>query len=253
MLSTDGAITEHGKAARDLGIHPRLANMVLRGRKIGFGQAAAELAALLGERDLLGSSAGADMHERLQVLRGATSQHRVEPARLKSIRQDAQRLLVKIQPADNSPSASDTGRLLALAYPDRIGQRRSGQSARYQLSNGKGASLREDDALVRYDWLVAADLDGKTRQATIYLAAPVNLTDIEQDLSALITESEEALWMITRHVVARHVRKLGELVLSEKNYATRSSIDSARSTQCCTKNGLHALHWTDSATSGVRA
>ena len=249
MLSTDGAITEHGKAARDLGIHPRLANMVLCGRKIGLGQTAAELAALLGERDVLGSSAGADMHERLQVLRGATSQHRVEPARLKSIRQDAQRLLVKNHPVDNSPSASDTGRLLALAYPDRIGQRRVGQSARYQLSNGKGASLREDDALVRYDWLVAADLDGKTRQATIYLAAPVNLTDLEQDLSTLITESEEALWDDKRGTgVARRVRKLGELILSEKELPQPDpALIQQGLLNAVRKNGLHSLQWSEHA------
>ena len=250
MLSSDGAITEHGKAARDLGIHPRLANMVLRGRKIGFGQPAAELAALLGERDLLGSSAGADMHERLQVLRGESKQQRLDPARLNAVRQDAKRLMVKNNDALSMPTDTETGRLLALAYPDRIGQRRTGQSARYQLSNGKGASLREDDPLVRYDWLVAADLDGKTRQATIYLAAPVNLADIEQDLSALITESEEALWDDKRGtVVARRVRKLGELVLSEKELPQPDpALIQQGLLNAVRKNGLHALHWTDSAT-----
>ena len=44
MLDSSGAITNHGKAARDLGIHPRLANMVLHGRKLGLGATAAELA-----------------------------------------------------------------------------------------------------------------------------------------------------------------------------------------------------------------
>ncbi|MEP6134281.1 ATP-dependent helicase HrpB, partial [Marinobacter sp.] len=47
MLDADSAITEHGKAARDMGVHPRLAHMILRGRDIGHGYLAAELAALL--------------------------------------------------------------------------------------------------------------------------------------------------------------------------------------------------------------
>ncbi|MDY0250936.1 MAG: ATP-dependent helicase HrpB [Pseudomonas sp.] len=249
MLSSDGAITEHGKAARDLGIHPRLANMVLRGREMGLGQPAAELAALLGERDLLGSSAGADMHERLQVLRGESKLQRVDPARLNTVRQDAKRLMIKNNEAVNMPSASDTGRLLAQAYPDRIGHRRSGQTARYQLSNGKGATLREDDPLVRYDWLVAADLDGKTRQASIYLAAPVDLADLEQDLSALITESEEALWDDKRGtVVARRVRKLGELILSEKELAKPdSALIQQGLLNAVRKAGLHSLPWTENA------
>ncbi|MEO9701695.1 ATP-dependent helicase C-terminal domain-containing protein, partial [Marinobacter alexandrii] len=108
-------------------------------------------------------------------------------------------------------------RLLAQAYPDRIGRRRAGQVPRYQLSNGKGASLREDDALARHDWLVAAELDGQSREATIYLAAPVDLADLEQDLVSHIHEAEEAVWDDKRGtVIARRVRKLGELVLAEQ-------------------------------------
>jgi len=250
MLTSDGAISEHGKAARNLGIHPRLANMVLRGRQLSLGQPAAELAALLGERDLLGASAGADMHERLQVLRGESKQHRVDPGRLHAVRQDAKRLMIKNNETASMPTDTETGRLLALAYPDRVGQRRPGQSARYQLSNGKGASLREDDPLVRYDWLVAADLDGKTRQASIYLAAPVNLADLEQDLSALITESEEALWDDKRGtVVARHVRKLGQLILAEKELAKPDpALIQQGLLNAVRKNGLHSLNWTDNAT-----
>lgn len=250
MLTAEGAITLHGKAARELGIHPRLANMVLHGRELGLGQSAAELAALLGERDLLGTSAGADMHERLQVLRGESKQYRVDSARLHAIRQDAKRLMLKNSDTTCMPTATEVGRLLALAYPDRVAQRRPGQSARYQLSNGKGATLREDDALVRYDWLVAADLDGKARQATIYLAAPVNLADLEQDLAALIIESEEAFWDDKRGtVVARRVRKLGELLLAEKELPKpAAALIEQGLLNAVRKAGLQSLPWTDSAT-----
>lgn len=216
MLDHNGAITEHGKAARQLGIHPRLANMVLQGRNLGLGSTAAELAALLDERDLLGPNSGADLHERLRVLHGEYRPQHLDNARLNSIRQVAKRLMDNNSAAASTPSATETGRLLALAYPDRIARRRAEHSARYQLSNGKGASLREDDSLIRYDWLVAADLDGKTREATIYLAAPVERADLERDLAHLISESEEAQWDDKRGtVVARRLRKLGELILEE--------------------------------------
>lgn len=249
MLDSAGAITEHGKAARNLGIHPRLANMVLHGRPLGLGAAAAELAALLGERDLLGANAGADLHERLRVLRGEYKPQRLDTARLSSLRQTAKRLMLKSEQSASMPSATDTGRLLALAYPDRIGQRRSEQSARYQLSNGKGAILREDDSLIRYEWLVAADLDGKTREASIYLAAPVNIADIEQDLAALITLSEEAIWDERRGtVVARRVRKLGELILEEKELPKPDSTLIQQGLLNAVRNkGLASLPWTDSA------
>ena len=78
---------------------------------------------------------------------------------------------------------------LEFFSPVRIARRRSGEAPRYQLSNGKGASLRDDDPLAREDWLVAADLDGKAREATIYLAAPVDIADLEQDLAAQVDKA----------------------------------------------------------------
>lgn len=249
MLDGEGAITDHGKAARDLGIHPRLAHMVLRGRALGFGLLAAELAALLGERDLLGSSAGADMHERVRVLHGERGQSSLDPARLKAVRQAAGRLAGNDSRSQEPPTETEVGRLLSLAYPDRIARRRPGDAPRYQLSNGKGAALRNDDPLARHDWLVAAELDGQAREATIYLAAPVDLTDLEQDLASHIREREEALWDDARgKVVARRVRTLGELVLQEKPLAqVAPELVQQGLLSAIRKKGLESLPWTDSS------
>ncbi|QBM18585.1 hypothetical protein MARI_27260 [Marinobacter sp. JH2] len=219
LLDAEGAITDHGKAARELGMHPRLAHMVLKGRALGLGQLAVELAALLEERDLLGPGSGADLHERIRVLRGERGHRGLDVARLNAIKQAAKRLH-RGETASGLPTETDVGRVLAQAYPDRIARRRPGSTPRYQLSNGKGAVLREDDALARQEWLVAADLDGKAREATIYLATPVDLADLEQGLAAHIEDREEALWDDKRGtVVARKVRMLGSLVLAEKALA----------------------------------
>ncbi|MEP3590084.1 MAG: ATP-dependent helicase HrpB [Marinobacter sp.] len=248
LLDADGAITDHGKAARALGMHPRLAHMVLRGRDLGLGQLAAELAALLEERDLLGPGSGADLHERIRVLHGESGHRGLDVARLNAIKQAVKRLC-RGENTTGLPSETDVGRVLAQAYPDRIARRRPGSTPRYQLSNGKGAILREDDALARQEWLVAADLDGKAREATIYLAAPVDLADLEQDLAAHIEDREEALWDDKRGtVVARHVRKLGSLVLAEKSLAQvapellqQGLLDAVR------RKGLDSLPWTPAA------
>lgn len=216
LLGPNGAITERGKQARELGIHPRLARMLLHGRKLGLGRAAAELAALLGERDLLGWRAGVDMHDRLRLLHGEHPQQ-ANPARLNAVRQAARQLLRSQDKQQGLCSADEVGRLLALAYPDRIAQRRTATGGRYLLSNGKGASLPEGDPLARHEWLVAADLDGQAKQARIYLAAALRLADIEHDSPELISEQEEAHWHEQRGtVLLRRVRRLGRLVLSEK-------------------------------------
>lgn len=215
LLTAEGSVTDKGKAARQLGIHPRLANMVLRGRELGLGTVAARIAALLGERDLLGPQAGADLHERLRLLYGESPQ-RVDRMRLSAVQRAARQLERNGDGIDRLPDAQQAGRLLALAYPDRVGKRRPGQWGHYQLSNGKGARLREGDALGSQEWLVAAELDGKSRQAEIYLAAPVCLADLQQDLPHLVREREESVWDEQRGtVIVRRLRTLGQLVLAE--------------------------------------
>ncbi|MDO3721436.1 ATP-dependent helicase HrpB [Marinobacter sp. chi1] len=253
LLDADGAITDHGKTARGLGIHPRLAHMVIHGGRLGLGTLATELAALLEERDLAGPGAGADLHLRVRLLRGEQGHTRSDPARLKAVRQAARRLAGKasVDSSDNHRDVSDTdiGRLLALAYPDRIGRRRSGSAPRYQLSNGRGAVLPEDDPLAREEWLVAADLDGQAREARIYLAAPVQLVDVERDLASHIQEGEDAGWDEQRGtVVARYVRRLGKLILSEKmltrldpEQVQQGLLDAVR------RKGLASLPWTPEA------
>jgi len=250
MLDSEGAITEHGKSARALGIHPRLAHMVILGRSLGLGRLAAELAALLEDRDLLGPGAGADMHERIRVLRGERSSQRIDTRRLQALSQQAKRLAGpetggKSKPGE-VPTDTEVGRLLALAYPDRIGKRRPGDTPRYQLSNGKGALLRDDDGLARHEWLVAADLDGKAKEATIYLAAPVDLSALETDLAAHISEQDEAEWDDKRGtVVARRTRRLGSLLLAEKplNKVSPELIQQGL-LAAIRRKGLDSLPWT---------
>ncbi|MGO1462407.1 MAG: ATP-dependent helicase HrpB [Marinobacter sp.] len=250
LLDTEGAITGHGKSARALGIHPRLAHMVVSGRALGLGRLAAELAALLEDRDLLGPGAGADMHERIRVLRGEGGSPRVDSHRLRALRQQAKRLCepgVHTQSGqDQIPAATGVGRLLALAYPDRIGKRRPGGAPRYQLSNGKGAVLREDDGLARYEWLVAADLDGKAREARIYLAAPVDLPTLEADLATHIREQDEAQWDEKRGtVVARKARRLGALLLAETAFKQPSpELIQQGLIAAVRRKGLDSLPWT---------
>lgn len=245
LLNAAGSITDSGKTARELGVHPRLANMILHGRELGLGAAAAGIAALLGERDLLGPQEGADLHERLRLLYGERPAQGVDRARLHAVRQAA-RQLHRGEPGP-LPDPVQTGRLLALAYPDRIALRRTAQGSRYQLSNGRGASLHEDDPLAREEWLVAAELDGRSREARIFLAAPVQPADLERDQPHLLTEREEAIWDERRGtVVLRRVRKLGQLMLAERELGkpTPEQIQQAL-LDAVRQKGLDSLPWND--------
>ncbi|EON92096.1 ATP-dependent RNA helicase hrpB [Marinobacter lipolyticus SM19] len=249
MLDADGAITEHGKAAREMGVHPRLAHMILLGRNIGHGYLAAELAALLEERDLAARSAGADMQERVRILRGQGTRHGIDIARVKAIGKSVSRLAGGLDRPAELPTDDEVGRLLALAYPDRVARKRRGDAPRYQLSNGRGALLRDDDRLARHQWLATAELDGKAREATIYLAAPVDPALLAQDLAGHVQELDEAIWDDSRGtVVARRVRKLGQVVLEETALpAPPPELLQQGLLAAVRKKGLNSLPWTPAA------
>lgn len=219
-LDASGHVTAHGRKMLKLGLPPRLGHMVVRGREIGLGKLAAELAALLAERDLLPHAHGADIHDRLALLRGEQEFSGVDRGRLRLVREGARRLEERKAPLRDDAN-DDAGCLLALAYPDHIGQRRAGSDARYVLSNGSGAFLAPEDRLAREPWVVAAELDGKAREARIFLAAPVSLAALESVLGAVISDTEFVSWdSATQAVQARRQRRLGALVLEDKPLAS---------------------------------
>jgi ATP-dependent helicase HrpB len=115
-------------------------------------------------------------------------------------------------PLDLAP----TGLLLALAYPDRIGQRRAGGEARYLLANGRGAGFNGASSLARSEFIVAVTLDDREREARIDLAAPIARADIEQVFGAQIVASEQVSWDArSESVLAQRRRTLGALLLDE--------------------------------------
>ncbi len=246
-LDAAGRITAHGRDMLGLSLHPRLAHMVIRGRELNAGSPAAELAALLSDRDLLGPGAGADMSLRLDALHGQNP--RVPRARLAQARKLAGQIAGKHKVRnDGGNETNDIGRLLALAFPDRIARSRGGRG-RFQLSNGRGAFLFEDDPLAGEDWLVAAELDGQARESRIFLAAAIDPARLETDLADHITDETSADWDERRGtVIAKRERKLGALVLdsTELDRPDAATIE-AGLLAAVRRKGLDALPWTEAA------
>ena len=244
-LDRDDRITGHGCKMLRLGLHPRLAHMVIRGRALGAAGLAAELAALLSDRDLLGPAAGTDITRRIDALRGKGE--RVARGRLARARKLAGQIA-----GGNTDHANDVetdvGRLLALAFPDRIARARGGRG-RFRLSNGRGAFMFEDDPLAGEGWLVAAELDGQARESRIFLAAAIDPAVLETDLADHMTTETSADWDDKRGtVIARRQRKLGSVVLesTELDRPDPATIQ-AGLLAAVRRKGLDALPWNESA------
>lgn len=246
-LDKSAVITAHGRAMLGLGLPPRLAHMVLRGRERGLGDLAADLAALLSERDLFPSGYGADLHDRLMLLQGEPSPGQADRGRLRLVRESARRLYQRNVSKRKAGDSEAAGLLLALAFPDRVAQRRPGGPARYVLANGRGAFLPDEDRLAREPWLVVADLDGQAREARIFLAASVTVADLEDVLSGAMAKQEFVSWdTATQSVQAREQRVLGALVLEDRPLASASP-QRVRGVlmQAVREAGVAMLPWTD--------
>ncbi|MDE4140909.1 MULTISPECIES: ATP-dependent helicase HrpB [Rhodobacterales] len=222
-LDAQGRITTHGKALSALPLHPRLGHMLLRA---GPDQAApaATLAALLAERDPL-RGAPSDLMLRLEALKDPKAFQRKRPYQLalpvvERIRAEARRLQQQQRKTRSDASVvsnlSAAG-LAALAYPDRIGQRRKGDTPRYVLSGGKGAVLSPEDTLAAAPFLVALDTDGNPREAKIRMAVQIALADIRALFADQIRWQDSCAWSKRdRRVVARSQERLGSVVLDDR-------------------------------------
>lgn len=224
-LDDTGRITPEGTRLLNFPTHPRLAHLLSTAAVQGLGALAADVAALLEERDPLPGGSGADLTERLDALRGwrAGRQGRGEPDRDEAVLERIERLSRQWRKelglqADNS--AADgfvVGRLIALAYPERVALARetaAGQSrGRFLLAGGQGAALPEGDALAGASALAVAHLDAAQAEGRIHLAAPLDRADLlgrTEWVDAVRWDSR------TGSLIAQREQRVGALVLDAR-------------------------------------
>jgi len=254
-------ITAHGRALARLPTHPRLAHLLLEAQRRGESRLGAQLAAVLGERDLLrgrpGEARDADVLARLDLVlgrgRGAAE---LDPGAVARVRRNAElfeRRLVDRRPAegptvDPRPSLGAAG-LLACAYPDRIGRRRTGDAPRFLLANGRGAAFAHVDRLGRSEFIVALDLDDRDREARILLAAALDRATLEAAADGRLRREVEVAWSSQDEaVVAREVERIDGLVIAEKPLPrVPPEAALAAMQEGLRQLGVDALPWTDEA------
>jgi ATP-dependent helicase HrpB len=213
-------ITNRGVNMAKLPTHPRIAHMFIESIDLGknFPALAADVAALLEERDPLPKQSGADLSLRVEVLRKWRKKEGVsaETNVLERIERLALswRKLLKVAENNDHIADTDVGRLLMEAYPERIARQVEKHGERYKLFNGRSAKLPSNDPLSRVPWLAIAELDaGSGGEGKIFHAAPIS----EDDLIAHAKEVENVYWDNDRKMVAGTLEKrVGSLVLSSK-------------------------------------
>ncbi|CAI9004032.1 ATP-dependent helicase HrpB [Pseudomonas chlororaphis] len=248
----DWKLTAHGQAMAELPAHPRIAHLLLRGQALGLANMACDVAALLGERDIL-RGGGADLHSRLVLLSGEERAARGAQGGVQRARQLARqyRGYLRGQPSQAVADPDHPrwlGALLALAYPDRVAQQRRPGGAEYRLANGRAALFSETDSLMKQPWLVIADLGSRQgqREERIYLAADFDPVLFDSVLAEQVRSVDQLDWDEREGVLrAERQRKVGELVLSREPL---TGLDEAARCQALVnlvrRKGLELLPWT---------
>jgi ATP-dependent helicase HrpB len=244
-LDGDGHITDAGRRMATLGAHPRLAAMMLAAETPGEAACAADLAALLEERDPLRSAdAPADIGLRLAAI--AEGDPTADRGALSRIRRVAGQYRRRLRLSADARADGDPGKLLAAAFPDRIAQRR-GEPGSFRMAGGGGARLPRADPLANAKLLVVASLEMKA-SARVRLAATLDPDALPAALAARITEQVETGFdPVSGAVLARRRRRLGALILTDRTEPT-SPVDTAASLAAAVAvDGLRPLPWTDQA------
>ncbi|MDB2508172.1 ATP-dependent helicase HrpB [Planktomarina temperata] len=216
---SDGRLTPHGAALAKLPLHPRLAQMLLQA-----GPRAAPLAALLSDQDIL-STQNCDLTPALTALTRPTgNKEQAGPIRdhsaLDRIKQEAKRLS-RLAPKGTREIALSPAQCLALAYPERVAQRRPGPQPRYIMAGGKGAVLTRDDSLANARYLVISDL-GNPHFSTgpdpkIRRALALSEAELREVFADQITWETLCHWSKRhRRVIANRSEMLGALSLTQE-------------------------------------
>ena len=240
----NGRITDHGKAMHRLACHPRIAHMLIRAEEYRQLPLATDLAAILEERDPLPAEAGIDINLRIEALRTQRRDDRLSKP-MKKIEKAAAsyRNLMKCYVSNDPFDPYDTGFLLVHAYPERIACARVGNNAQFQLSNGSIAMAGHKDDLAHESWLAVAHLNAREGMGKIFLASPLNPTD----LAPLVKQREVITWDTRRGgLIAASELYIGNIVLQSKPLPSPDEKHLTKAiSEAIKKEGERLLHFSE--------
>jgi ATP-dependent helicase HrpB len=150
--------------------------------------------------------------------------------------------------ASGVPHSHAVGDLLLHAFPDRIARQDENNPLRYTLSNGRGARLHEQTALMGEPWLVVLDLRHEARDSLILAAAPLDLRVLESDYPEQFQRVRQVRWNDERGgVEAFEEHRFAAIVLERRSVPVQAE-DAVPALLAAIRNrGLDALPWSESA------
>ncbi len=255
LEAVDGnGITLRGKQMLQFPTHPRLSHMLLKANGRDEQILAADLAAILEERDPVEKNEGADILLRLELFDrwragDKVSANRNLMDRIEKISAQWKSLLrvegrSKVDTSRLKDASGQVGRLLMAAYPERVARQQQKHGVYYTLSNGRVLKLQSHDPLINDMWLCVAQLDAGTKgEGRIYLAASLQ----QEDVQSVAVTKDVVSWDEDRQMItAVRERRLGVLLVDHRPL---DKVNDEQQTEVwlevIKKNGISLLGWDD--------
>ena len=249
-LEADGAITQKGRDALSLGVHPRIACVAL-----ADGADALDYACRYGAQVSRGMNAAAVRREE-ERLRSALEKRLTSRGARASKQTNLQ--------SSDSVCLQGAGALCLLAgFPDRLAHHTGGGV--YQFPSGRKASLpreylaKTNDAALP-EWIIAPDADAGEREGRIYRWEEAGAPALKAD-SALSADQALSAWLAAHQSVrveaefvgaagAQKLKKTeytcyGEIILQERRLEATADDSASAWETLVRKCGVRALPWND--------
>ncbi|MGQ0558689.1 MAG: ATP-dependent helicase HrpB [Sphingosinicella sp.] len=236
-VDAQGRPTAHGRAIAALPLPPRLAHMLIEADARGWGDTAAQAAALLSEPGLGGRDP--DLEERLRRWQ-----------RDRALRARAARGMVqgwqRLQGARGG--TGPIGGCVALAYPDRLAKRRDATGEHWLSVGGRAFRLDPTLAMARGQWLAVAEVSGAAAGARIVAAAEIEAGLVESLFGDRVALSRETRFdPESGDVRARQQKRLGAITLAQGEVAGDPAEIEQGLLEGVRRHGVGLLPWSEAA------
>ena len=227
---------------------------------------ACEIAALLSEPDIFSRSSprntshnnGSDIVDRLWALqeyktdkKSALANYPIKRVAIEQLLTTSRSFNRRLKLANSSVVFSlselqkNVARLLLIAYPYRLAKRRSANCDRYQMANGKGVFLFDDDPLFGSNWLVIADCDAQKKEGRIYSAAAISEDTVCKLLEDRFNQEEVYNFDKTKQKITGQRKKTYGAITIQSSVITDIPADKFQQClqQVIKEHGFEILNW----------
>ncbi len=257
-----GGLSAIGRRLLELPLHPRLGRVLCEGERLGVGDTAALMVALLAERDIrksararfgafergtnreaaTGPSDVLELVDQFELARSLgfdarrLQQHDLDPRSVEAVARAERQLLRAVRRGAEAPADPETALLQCLlsGFADRVARRRKAGAPDLILASGSAARLSPDSAVRSEEFLLAVDVEERSgrlgsSEASVRLASAIRSEWLLDRYESRLALTEEFVWNASAERVDR-VSKLsfGAIVLDESRGAAAPGPAAAR-------------------------